>query len=458
MFKKINLEHHVMVIAFISAFLVAFLSSSTSIAVPSIAKEFAMTNIIQNWVVSIFLLVIAILSVPVGNLSARWGLKKSLILGLSVFLIGSFLAAVSISTEIILFSRVIQGIGATFLNVAGMAMLVAAIPPNKRGKALGINIAGVYIGLSLAPILGGILTYNLGWRSIFFINIPFLVLTLFLTIKISKEWIMKDDTKFDLKGTILYSIAILLFVYGFTIINEFIGIVLTILGLVLLVAFTLFELRIEHPLFNIRLFKNVNFSSASFASLISYFATFVVTTILNYHLQYVLGMNAQTSGMILIAMPIMMAILAPISGKLSDIIHPQKLTALGMILATIAMVILAFLVETSPLYVVIIALIFVGLGLGLFSSPNTNSIMGSVPKKETPSASATVSTMRVIGQTMSLSMLTVIFAIVMGDVPMIPQYFPQLVASSRISCGISAILCLIAFFACLFGLRSTKFQ
>ena len=172
-----------------------------------------------------------------------------------------------------------------------------------------------------------------------------------------------------------------------------------------------------------RLFKNARFSSSNLASLISYLATFVITYIVTYHFQYIMGLDSQISGLLLIVTPVMMAILAPISGRISDKIDPQKLAAIGMGFVTVAILILCFLNESTPLYLIIIAMFLQGIGYGMFSTPNTNAIMSSVPKEETGTASASLAAMRVIGQTLSIGLLTVIFAYIMGNVPIVPEYY-----------------------------------
>ncbi len=453
--KKGSSKTLIVFLASFTSFITAFSTSAIAVALPAIADQFAINAVLQNWLATSFLLTIAIFSVPFGKLSGKYGLKKFFIIGIIIFIFGSIGAALSPSVYYLIFFRIIQGIAGAILNVAGFAMITEALPPQERGKGIGISVSSVYIGLTLAPVLGGILTQNFGWASIFYVIIPFLLIPLVLTLlKVPEEWITGRDDPFDFTGTIIYSIGILLFMYGFTILNELNGIILTVAGIALLIGFAMWELRQKFPVFHIEFFKNVKFASSSLAALISYLATFVVTYILNYHLQYIEHMDPQTTGIILIVTPALMAILAPFSGNLSDRIEPQKLSAIGMGFVTVAIFILIFLDKGTPLWVIIVAMILQGIGYGIFSSPNTNSIMSSVPRKFASLASATVSTVRVIGQTMSLGMLTVIFAIVMGSAPIIPKYFPQLIQSSQIACIIATILCVIAIWACLVGVKS----
>ena len=427
-----------------------------TIVIPSIASEYGMSNIIQNWVTIIFLLVVAVLSVPAGQISAKFGLKKVTNMSIILFIIISIVNVLVTTQEQFLACRFILGISLAFINVTSMAMIVSAFPPEERGKALGINITGVYVGLSLSPVLGGILNYNLGWRSVVLFGVPFLfvILALLLT-KIDEEWISFKGIPLDIKGSLTYGIGMVLFMYGFTILNTQLGIVLTILGILILIIFGLIELRREHPVFNINFFKNHKFLSANFASLCAYLATYAVTTILNYHLQYIKGFDSQTAGLILLVAPLCQVVLAPIAGRLSDKHVPQILAAIGMALGTISLFLFSSLNGQTPLEFLILSIIIYGIGFGLFSPPNTNVIMGSVPPKDTSVASAAVATMRTVGQAMSMGILTLVFAFVMGNVPIIEQYYPLLISSCQITCLICVVLCIASVFASLVGVKST---
>lgn len=452
---EIKLDTYVIFVSFITSFFAVFLSSGIVLGVPSIAQEFGMNNIVQNWIPTIALLVVAVFTLPAGQISGKYGVKKLLIIGASIFILASVGACLSFSTETFLFFRVIQGIGMAFLNVSAMAMVVHAVSPKSRGKALGFTVTGVYLATSLSPVICGFLVHNLGWRSMFYFVIPFLVLCIFLMItKIPQEWKTYQDDKIDKVGSLLYGIGILFFIYGFTSLITTPGKILTVLGIILLVIFGSYELRQKSPVFNMNLFKNKKFTSSNVAALCSYLAIMVVTTILNYHFQYVRGWDAQMSGAILIITPIIMAIMAPNSGKLSDKIHPQKLAATGIGIAAVALLILTFLTGDTPIYMVILAMILQGIGMGLFSSPNMNAIMSSVPPKDAPTASASQATMRTIGQTMSLGLLTLIFAWVMGNLELAPQYAGMIVQASQIICGICTVACVLAVFASLVGVKS----
>ena len=348
-----------------------------------------------------------------------------------------------------------MGISIAFLNVTSMAMVVSAFEPQERGKAIGINITGVYLGLSLSPVIAGILDFQLGWRSIVLFSIPFMLIVMaILLLKVKDEWITFEGLPLDIKGSIIFVIGIVSFIYGFTRLNESIGVILTIFGIAVLALFAYVEMRTDYPVFDVKFFKNSKFLSSNFAALCAYLATFAVTTILNYHLQYVKGYDSQLSGIILIVAPVFQVILAPLAGGLSDKINPQILSAIGMGLGTVSLILFSLLDSDTSLLFLIVSMVFYGVGFGLFSSPNTNVIMSSVPPQATPVASASVATMRVVGQTMSMGILTLVFAFVMGNVAITPQYYPQLITSSQITCIICTVLCIASVFASLVGIRS----
>ena len=452
---ELNSETYVVFVAFITSFFAVFLSVGIVLGVPAIASEFGMNNIFQNWITTLTALVIAVFTLPAGQISGKYGVKKSLIAGVSIFLLASIGACLSFSTESFLICRVFQGIGIAFSNVSAIAMVVQAVKPQNRGKALGFTVTGIYLAGSLSPVFSGFLVHNFGWRAMFYFVIPFLILCIILMIlKIPKEWKTYEDSKIDTLGYILYGVGISLFIYGFTnLMNEF-GFISVIVGLILLIIFGYYELKIETPAFNMNLFRNMKFTSSNVAALCSYLAIASLTTILNYHFQYVRGWNAQISGLMLIVTPIIMAIMAPNSGKLSDKIHPQKLAAIGMSITTVALLILIFLDANMPIYLIVIAMILQGIGMGLFTTPNTNAIMSSVPPNETPNASAAQSAMRTIGQTMSLGILTLVFAWIMGNLKLTPQYAAMIVQASQLICIICTVICIIAIFASLVGIRS----
>ncbi|MBR4447649.1 MFS transporter [Methanobrevibacter sp.] len=444
----------ILIICTILNFIAVFASNAVNIIIPTVATEFHMSNIVQNWITIIFFLVMAMLSIPAGQISGKYGLKKVTIISSALFIVISVVNVFVTSSEQFLFCRLVLGLILAFINVTSMAMVVSAFAPTERGKALGLNITGVYVGLSLSPFLGGVLNYQLGWRSVILFAIPFLIVIIALLLRIDDEWVTFEGIPIDLKGSVTYAIGIALFIYGFTILNETLGVALTVLGAIILVAFALIELRQQHPVFDIKFLKNREFLSANLASLCAYLSTFAVTTILNYHLQYIKGFDSQTAGIILLVAPVCQVILAPIAGRLADKYIPQILAAIGMALGTISLILFSTLSYETSLLFVLGSMVIYGVGFGLFSPPNTSVIMGSVPPKDTSVASASVSTVRTVGQAMSMGILTLIFAFVMGNVAIVPDVYPLLISSCQITCIICVGLCLASVFASLVGFKA----
>lgn len=449
--REVTKSDKIIILTSIISFIVAFISTAPTVALPQIAIEFNLTNVDQNWFMNIFLFIVAIFSVPFGKISGKIGIKKSFIIGTLIFLIGSILIIFSIDNITFLLYRGLQGLGAAFIYDTVTTLIVLAVDEHKRGSALGIVISCVYIGLAFAPVLAGIITYNIGWRGIFCLPIPFCLISLWMIKEIKQEWALYTKEKLDKMGSFLYAIGICLTIYGFTIINLNNGWLITIIGIIFLILFTICELKEKTPIFNMRLFSNKTFTSANIASFISYIATFIVTYVLSYHFQYILALDAQTTGILLVVNPLIMAIVAPFSGKLSDKITPMKLSAVGMAIVTLGLIILCFLDNTTPMWIIIVAMIFEGLGFGIFSAPNANIIMSSVSERDTPFASVSITFMRVVGQSMSLAMLTLIFTIVMGNVVINASNYIGLTNSFQIIFIISSILCIIATIICLFG-------
>ena len=437
-----------LIIATLASFLTPFMGSAINIALPAIGAEFGSNAILLSWIPTSFLLAAAMFSVPFGRIADIYGMKKVFTYGIVIFTVASLLSALAPSTLTLITFRILQGVGAAMIFVTGLAIITSVYPPFKRGKAIGINIASVYIGLSLGPVLGGILTQYLGWRSLFYFVVPLGILIFALTVwKLEGEWAVCHGEKFDVLGSIFYSIVLVTVMYGVSILPSNTGFVMIALGMLGLLAFVVWELRTDSPVLNIKLFKNTTFAFSNLAALINYSSTFAVTFLLSLYLQYIRGFDAQTAGIILVAQPIIMAIFSPIAGRFSDRFEPQILASLGMAISTIGIFTFTFLTSTTNLTLLIVGLMVLGLGFALFSSPNTNAIMGSVEKRFYGVASAMVSTMRLIGQMFSMGLALMVFARFIGSVQITTAQYPALLSSIHVVFMICTVLCFIGIFA-----------
>ncbi|MDD3985789.1 MAG: MFS transporter, partial [Methanobacterium sp.] len=267
--------------------------------------------------------------------------------------------------------------------------------------------------------------------------------------KLNDEWAACKGEKFDIKGSIYYSIVLVMVMYGFSTLPNITGIILVIGGIIGFIGFLFYELKLESPVLNVKMFKNRTFAFSNLAALINYSATFAVTFLLSLYLQYIKALDPLSAGLILVAQPVMMAIFAPIAGRLSDKFVPQKLAALGMALSTFGLLLFAFINENTSIIFIMLGLIIIGTGFGFFSSPNTNAIMGSVERKFYGVASAMVSTMRLLGQTFSMGLALMVFAIFIGNVRITTLEYPALLNSIHTVFLICTILCFIGIFATL---------
>jgi EmrB/QacA subfamily drug resistance transporter len=440
-----------LLVATMSSFITPLMGSTVSVALPSIGKAFQMNAVTLSWIAMAVLLAAAIFLVPVGRIADIYGRKKIFIYGTSLYTLASLFAAIAPSAVFLISFRALQGIGAAMIFGTGMAILTSVFPPNERGRALGINAAAVYVGLSVGPPLGGFLTQYLGWRSVFYINLPLGLITLVAALwKLKGEWAEARGEKFDFIGSILYGLSLIALVLGFSELPDMTGVWLIVAGTVGIFAFIQWEMRAKSPVLNLTLFRNNTvFSLSNLAALINYMATNAIVFLLSLYLQYIEGFTPQRAGLILIAQPVVMAALSPVAGRLSDRIEPRVLASLGMAVTTAGLVMLIFLNQDRGIGFILLSLGILGLGFALFSSPNSNAIMGSVDRKFYGVASGTLGTMRITGQMFSLGIATLLFAIYIGRVQIIPEYYPQFVESTHIAFIIFAALCFGGIFASL---------
>jgi EmrB/QacA subfamily drug resistance transporter len=441
----------VLLISVMASFLTPFMGSSVNIAIPSIGKEFAIHAVLLGWIATAYLLAAAVFLVPFGRIADIYGRKRIFTYGISIYTISSLLCAMSSSVVMLISCRVLQGIGGAMIFGTAVAILTSVFPVGERGKALGINVAATYAGLSLGPFLGGLLTQYFGWRSIFIANVPLGLITIaFVCWKLKGEWADARGEKFDLSGSIIYGVAIVAMVYGLSLLPALPGILVILIGISGFLIFIWWEAKLTSPIVHMDLLrKNTTFAFSNLAALINYSATFAVTFLLSLYLQYAKGFSPQNAGFILVSAPAVQALFSPAAGRLSDKIEPRILASIGMGLTAIGLILLTFLDKNTAIEFVLISLIILGFGFALFSSPNTNAVMSSVNRRAYGVASATLATMRQIGMTLSMGIAMLLFAICIGRVEITPEYYPSFLTSIKIAFIIFAALCSGGIFASL---------
>lgn len=443
-----SLKQTTLAVAMLTAFMGPFLISSVNIALPHIQQAFGADAVLLSWVATAYLLSMAATLVPVGRIADRWGRVRIFASGLALLVLASLASVIAPSMNALIATRVFQGMGAAMVVTTGMPILIAVFPPRERGRTIGLYVAAVYLGLSVGPLAGGLLTQHGGWRLIFVAVAPLNLLALFLTIRyLPREPLDKESAPFDVLGTLLYALSLILIVYGASRLPAGPAWGLVGGGILGLVGFAFRELHIPYPVFELRLFAaNRVFAFSSLAALINYSATFAVTFLMSLYLQYIQGFTPQSAGLVLIAQPVVQALFSPLSGRLSDRIEPALLASLGMTMTAAGLGALTFLSPTTPLTTILGVLLVLGLGFALFSSPNMNAIMGSIDQRHYGTASGVVATMRLLGQMTSMAIATLVFAVVIGPSEIQPHLYPRFLESAQICFSISAVLCVTGIF------------
>lgn len=442
----------------LSSSLVPFMGSALNLALPYINEDFSINASLSGWIPTSYMLSTAIFQIPCAKFADMIGRRKVFVWGLILFILFTVLSGVASSVVSLIIYRFLSGIGSAMIFGTSAAILMSAIPLQKRGQALGINAATVYFSLAAGPFLGGILTQYWGWQSIFYISalIAFLVLigSLFA---IKENWKEERKQTFDITGSALYALGLSAIIYGFTILPAIFGFILLAVGIFIMVVFSVYENKQTNPVFNIKVFfENRVFKYSSLSALINYSATFAISFMLSLYLQYVRGLSPRDAGFILIVQSIMMAVVSFASGKLSDKMSASFLSTLGMSIIFVGLIGLCFIGESTNFYIIIALLILIGFGFGVFSSPNMNILMSSVDKQYYGFASATAGTMRLVGQSLSMGIAMMSISLLIGDIKFSAAVHTELMYSMRITFIICSVLCLFGVYASSIGTPKNK--
>lgn len=442
----------------LSSSLVPFMGSALNLALPYINEDFSINASLSGWIPTSYMLSTAIFQIPCAKFADMIGRRKVFVWGLILFILFTVLSGVASSVVSLIIYRFLSGIGSAMIFGTSAAILMSAIPLQKRGQALGINAATVYFSLAAGPFLGGILTQYWGWQSIFYISalIAFLVLIGAL-FAIKENWKEERKQTFDIIGSALYALGLSAIIYGFTILPAILGFILLAVGIFIMVVFSVYENKQTNPVFNIKVFfENRVFKYSSLSALINYSATFAISFMLSLYLQYVRGLSPRDAGFILIVQSIMMAVVSFASGKLSDKMSASFLSTLGMSIIFVGLIGLCFIGESTNFYIIIALLILIGFGFGVFSSPNMNILMSSVDKQYYGFASATAGTMRLVGQSLSMGIAMMSISLLIGDIKFSAAVHTELMYSMRITFIICSVLCLFGVYASSIGTPKNK--
>ena len=436
------------------------LASMIILALPNIGTEFLVSARDLGWMSTAYILSNAICLVPGAWFVDKVGYRKSFIAGTIIVAVTCLFAVFAPNYPALLASRIVSGLGVSLLMITSLAILSRIFPKEKRGFVIGINTTMVYVGLTLGPFLGGILTETLGWKSLFLLMGPLVFFSGILLFVCMKTEFTIPVKKFDFVGAILYAVSMFLLMYGLSTITDAGSVFLAGAGLILFAVFVWYELRNTHPLLHVRLFfENKRFARSSYAALLNYAAVYAVTYMVSLYLQSIGHLNAAEAGMIMLFQPLLQVIATPIAGKISDKVDAKYLVTAGMILTIFGLVFLSGLglSMTNVAGYIMITQVFIGLGAALFSAPNTSTIMSSVSPAEYSMASSVVSVVRQVGMLISMAVCMAAISFFVGGTDMLgPDMYAQFVEALRVSMLISAGLAVVGvFFSWFRGQAST---
>jgi len=437
-----NEKRTVLIAAGLSSFLTPFMGSALNVAIPAIGRQMHATAVTISWVISAYLLTSAVFLLPFGRLADMLGRKRVFLMGVALFGLSSLLCAVSPSITILIASRAIQGIAGAMVFGTAVSLITSAIPPGERGKALGINTATVYVGLSVGP-------WSVVFSRAIFVMVAVLAgVTWLYAQRIRGEWSPAQGERFDTAGAVLYCLALTLLLSAAS--WRHTGMVLAGVAVLLLFVFVAREGREEHPLLDLGLFRNSTvFTFSTLAALLNYGATFSIGYLLSLYLQTIRGFTPQEAGMLLLIQPVIQAAFSPLAGALSDRHEPRIVASLGMLVTTFCLLAYALMPYRASLAFLVAVLAAAGLGFALFSSPNVNAIMSAVSGAHYGVASSVVSTARMLGQSLSMAMIMLIFSWTMRGLPLSPSYGGELFRSMRVAFAVSTVLSLLGVFSSL---------
>jgi EmrB/QacA subfamily drug resistance transporter len=412
-----------LVLAALSGFITTLDGSIVNIGLPAISQTFhvGISGPIE-WIIIGYLVIIAASLLTFGRLADMLGRKPIFLVGLIVFIIGSALSGMAPTLLLLIIARLFQGLGGALIFSVNIAMITSTFPENERGLALGLNSVVVSLGVSAGPTIGGIITQYLTWRWIFYVNVPIGIVVLLSAFYFYRE--KHPETKyqrFDPLGAVLLAISLASLTLGLSFGEEwgwFSASLLSSIGLgVLVLAITIYvETHIKNPILGLHLIRNHTFAFANISFMLCMMALFAPGFLMPFYFEQLRGFSTIQTGLMLTPLPLTMALIAPLSGMLADRIGSRWLSPIGLTIVCLGLFLLGQINAQSTMTDIAWRLVLIGIGQGVFQSPNTRTIMGAAPHEEQGEASGLLATGRVIGQSLSVALAGTVFAAFGGTV------------------------------------------
>ena len=434
-----------------STFMTALDTSVVNTVLPVINRSFSSQIATIQWVVTIYLLVVSGLLLSFGRLGDLRGHKPVFLSGFGIFIVSSALCGLAPSAGTLIGFRGLQAFGAAMLAANSPAILTKSFPANQRGQALGLQATMTYLGLTVAPSIGGWLTDWFSWRAVFYINLPVGLAAFLLSWRfIPLDEGTKNAERFDLSGALLFMAGLIALLLGLNQGSEW-GwtsapiLILFFTAALFLTVFIFIEKRQAYPMLDLSLFRKRLFTTSTAAALFNYMALFSILFLMPFYLLQGRGLNPSQAGIILTAQPIVMALIAPLSGTLSDRIGTRLPAVLGMVILAASLFLLSRLGPTTPFTLVALLLGLAGLGTGTFISPNNSALMGSAPRHRQGIAAGILATARSVGMVLGVGLAGAIFTTILAVSQSETSLYAATKASFLVACGIASLGAITAF-------------
>lgn len=423
---KLEVKWQAFVVISIGIFMSTLDGSILNIANPTIAKDLNVSMQQVQWVVTAYMLIITASLIFLGRLGDQIGSSKIYKYGFLIFTLGSFLCSISPSLAYLISSRLVQGIGASMMMATGMGIISNVFPASERGKALGLTGMIVGIGNMSGPSLGGLLVAHFPWPVVFLINIPIGLFGFYLAGQyLPLQSTNKELKGYDLAGTLTFALAIATLLYALSA-SQKISIGFLGLALLFMLLFYYIEKTSQQPMLDFALFKIKTFTYGNIMALAVYTTQTSVFFLLPFYMEIILGFSPDYSGLLMTITPVTMALTAPLAGSLSDKVGSRKILAISLLTLTLAYLIFSSLNAQLNLFKLCSGLILLGLGMGMFGSPNNSSILGSIPREKAGYGGGFISTIRnlafAVGIASSVSIFSLILSNSQNSLPYVQAY------------------------------------
>ena len=437
-------KHTVLAASCLAIFVNPLAGTMLNLALSAIQKDFLCSEHQLGWVASVYFIVSVIFLLPSAKLADIYGKKKVFLSGALIALVGVILSMFSPNIIMLYIFRGITGIGMAAISSTSVSMISDVYEPFERGPALALNTACVYIGAAIGPTLGGVVTEFLGWRAIFTILIPFLLGAFFFMSRFGYNIKSTPGKHFDLMGSVVYGTAILVFMFGLISLPQLYAIIMMAVGSLIFVCFILMEIRESNPLVKLSIFRNTRFSRSMLALLLNYSASYCVAFFMSRYLQEIGALTPTQAGLIMMVQSVVQVFFTLWAGRVATRMDMRILPTLGMMVTCCALGMMLFVTKTLNIPLLVASLATLGMGMGLFSAPNTIAVMSYVRKEQYNSASGLIATVRQFGMMVSMGIATCMISVFLGaDTVLEPSNYDTFMLILRYAFATCLVFCAV---------------